>query len=106
MKKRPSPLGPIPAAVAAVALLCAALVTGCGPSGPGPATAGLTPLKIGLGYIPSVQFAHFYLAQQAGYYREAGLDVTFENKIDFGGVGFAVVAAGIDDAFLVKLART
>jgi NitT/TauT family transport system substrate-binding protein len=40
------------------------------------------PLKVGLGYIPSVQFAQFYLAQQAGYYREAGLDVTFENKID------------------------
>ena len=39
-------------------------------------------LTVGLGYIPSVQFAQFYLAQQAGYYREAGLEVTFENKID------------------------
>ncbi len=39
-------------------------------------------LKVGLGYIPSVQFAPFYYAQQAGYYRDAGLDVTFENKID------------------------
>ena len=39
-------------------------------------------LKVGLGYIPSVQFAPFYLADQAGYYREAGLAVTFENKID------------------------
>jgi len=42
----------------------------------------LTPLTVGLGYIPSVQFAQFYLAQQAGYYRDAGLDVTFQNKID------------------------
>jgi NitT/TauT family transport system substrate-binding protein len=41
-----------------------------------------TSLKVGLGYIPSVQFAPFYLAQQNGYYRDAGLDVTFENKID------------------------
>ena len=32
------------------------------------------PLTVGLGYIPSVQFAPFYLAQQAGYYRDAGLD--------------------------------
>jgi NitT/TauT family transport system substrate-binding protein len=40
------------------------------------------PLTVGLGYIPSVQFAQFYLAQQAGYYRAAGLDVTFQNKID------------------------
>ncbi len=40
------------------------------------------PLTVGLGYIPSVQFAQFYLADEAGYYDEAGLDVTFENKID------------------------
>ena len=40
------------------------------------------PLTVGLGYIPSVQFAQFYLAQEAGYYDEAGLEVTFENKID------------------------
>ncbi|HEX5465940.1 MAG TPA: ABC transporter substrate-binding protein [Candidatus Limnocylindrales bacterium] len=46
------------------------------PSGPP------TKLIVGLGYIPSVQFAQFYLAQQAGYYRQAGLDVTFQNKID------------------------
>jgi NitT/TauT family transport system substrate-binding protein len=42
----------------------------------------VTKLTVGLGYIPSVQFAQFYLAQQAGYYRDAGLEVTFENKID------------------------
>ena len=41
-----------------------------------------TQLKVGLGYIPSVQFAPFYLAEQRGYYRDAGLAVTFENKID------------------------
>jgi NitT/TauT family transport system substrate-binding protein len=34
------------------------------------------PLAIGLGYIPSVQFAPFYLADQRGYYRDAGLTVT------------------------------
>jgi NitT/TauT family transport system substrate-binding protein len=39
-------------------------------------------LAIGLGYIPDVQFAPFYLADQAGYYRDAGLEVTFENKLD------------------------
>ena len=46
---------------------------------PTPAAVRLT---IGLGYIPSVQFAPFYLADQAGYYRDAGLEVSFENKID------------------------
>ena len=46
------------------------------------ATAEPTELKVGLGYIPSVQFAPFYLAQQRGWYAAAGLNVTFENKID------------------------
>jgi NitT/TauT family transport system substrate-binding protein len=39
-------------------------------------------LTVGLGYIPSVQFAQFYLAQQAGYYADGGLTVTLQNKID------------------------
>ena len=42
----------------------------------------ITPLRVGLGYIPSVQFAPFYLADQAGYYRDAGLEVSFENGND------------------------
>ena len=48
------------------------------PSG-SPVAASLT---VGLGYIASVQFAPFYLAQQAGYYKAEGLTVTFQNKID------------------------
>jgi NitT/TauT family transport system substrate-binding protein len=51
----------------------ATLVNGCGAA---------TSLTVGLGYIPSVQFAPFYLAQQDGYYANAGLSVTFQNKID------------------------
>jgi NitT/TauT family transport system substrate-binding protein len=49
-----------------------------------PATPAARPtaLTVGLGYIPSVQFAQFYLADQAGYYRDAGLTVTLQNKID------------------------
>ena len=39
-------------------------------------------LTVGLGFIPSVQFAPFYLADQAGYYTDAGLTVEFQNKID------------------------
>ncbi len=49
-----------------------------GPASPNPST----PLTVGLGYIPSVQFAQFYLAEAEGYYRDAGLDVTFQNRID------------------------
>ncbi len=54
---------------------------------PAPSTFGETlapdvDLRVGLGYIPSVQFAPFYLAQQRGFYAAAGVAVTFENKID------------------------
>ncbi len=52
-------------------------------------------LTVGLGYIPSVQFAPFYLADQEGLYRDAGLTVTFQNKIDPDLVAL-VGAGGID----------
>jgi len=39
-------------------------------------------LTVGLGYIPSVQFAPFYLAQEKGYYAAEGVAVTFQNEID------------------------
>jgi NitT/TauT family transport system substrate-binding protein len=85
-----------------VGLLAAGLIAGCSNGGAGgtrvppsnpPAASvaaggsvepSLSPTKlvVGLGYIPSVQFAQFYLAEQNGYYADAGLDVEFQNKID------------------------
>ena len=52
------------------------------PSVAAPSVAAPVPLTVGLGYIPSVQFAPFYLAQRQGYYAAAGLQVSFQNKID------------------------
>jgi NitT/TauT family transport system substrate-binding protein len=75
----PSASGPAAAPSAstgAAASASAAPSASADPSGP------LTKLTVGLGYIPSVQFAQFYLAQQKGYYAAAGLEVTFQNKID------------------------
>ncbi len=65
----------------AVSIVAGLAVGACG-VGTGSPAASRTPLLVGLGYIPSVQFAPFYLAQQAGYYRDAGIDVTFQNKIE------------------------
>ncbi len=78
-------------AVAAIVVLaaCSSGSTAAPSIAAAPGSAGasagggpLTHLTVGLGYIPSVQFAQFYWAQQAGYYKAAGLDVTFQNKID------------------------
>src|SRR3954453_18551695 len=59
-----------------------------------------TKLVVGLGYIPSVQFAQFYLAQQKGYYADAGLTIEFQNKVDLDLiplVGKGTIDIGIDD---------
>ena len=69
-------------ALALVTTLVALVAAACGPM-PGTSPASTrTPLTVGLGYIPSVQFAPFYLAQQRGFYAQANVEVTFENKID------------------------
>lgn len=76
----------VPLAVLLVtATACQRSGGGSGPAGLSPSApqaSGPTTLVVGLGYIPSVQFAPFYLAEQRGYYRDAGLTVTFQNKID------------------------
>lgn len=67
-------------------LLLAALALGaCQPvtapqndSGDGAAVADLTPVSIGVGYIPSVQFATFYVAMEKGFFAEEGLEVSLE----------------------------
>jgi NitT/TauT family transport system substrate-binding protein len=64
-----------------VALALALAVAACG-LGATPSPSARPALTVGLGFIPSVQFAPFYLADRAGYYGAAGLDVTFQNRID------------------------
>ncbi len=47
------------------------------PLAPAQAADSPTPITLAMGYIPSVQFAPFYVAQENGYFTDAGLDVTF-----------------------------
>jgi NitT/TauT family transport system substrate-binding protein len=68
------------ALLVSIAVAAVALVACTGGTSPSPSAR--TPLVVGLGFIPSVQFAPFYLAEQEGYYADAGLDVTFQFKID------------------------
>jgi putative riboflavin transport system substrate-binding protein len=85
-----------PRRLAALALTSLMLLACTPPAG----SAGTTKLAVGLGYIPSVQFAQFYLAQQKGYYAAAGLDVSFDYQTDVDVItllGRGAVDVGIAD---------
>ncbi len=62
-----------------VGLMGAVVLTACsgGASSPQPASAP-TRVRLPMGYIPSVQFAPFYVAVERGYYREAGIELEFD----------------------------
>jgi NitT/TauT family transport system substrate-binding protein len=84
------------------------------PSAPGsasaPAASGApTPVRLLLGFRPDVQFAPFYLAQQEGIYRDAGLDVTIEFKQSpdvIRLVGDGQAQFGVADATDAMISRT
>lgn len=63
--------------VALALLLAAACAPPSVPVEPTPPVAQLTPVTLAMGYIPSVQFAPFYVALEKGYFAEGGLEVTF-----------------------------
>jgi NitT/TauT family transport system substrate-binding protein len=89
------------AALIAMAAIVAIVLAACSSgSTPAPSSAPATKLTVGLGYIPSVQFAAFYRADQAGYYAAEGLQVTFQNEIDANlvpKVGSGTVDLGLSD---------
>lgn len=47
-----------------------------------PTPTELTEVTIGMTYIPNVQFAPWYVAQEQGYFTEAGLKVNFDYRMD------------------------
>ncbi len=79
------------------------------PSPSGTAAGVLREVRLLLGFRPDVQFAPFYLAQQAGYFADAGLEVTIEHA-DAGELVRLVANGqaefGVADATDVMSART
>lgn len=55
-------------------------------------TPELIPISLPVGYIPNIQFAPLYAAIDQGYYREAGLDVTIDYRMEVDNT--ALVGAG------------
>ena len=46
----------------------------------------LTRIRLPMAYIPSIQFAPFYVAMDKGYFREAGLEIDFDYSFETDGV--------------------
>jgi NitT/TauT family transport system substrate-binding protein len=96
--------------ISSLFVLLVLLLAACGgstsPSSPG--QPSLNKVSIGLGYIPDIQFAPFYVAQSKGYYKAAGLDVTFHHGIETDLIGSMVlghdtfVFAGGDEELVAR----
>lgn len=63
----------------------AVLLAACAPK-PAPAESPspemLTQVDVGVGFVPNIQFAPFYVAQTKGFYAEEGLDVSLEHGFE------------------------
>jgi NitT/TauT family transport system substrate-binding protein len=55
------------------------LLSACGSKAP---TKSLTQIRLPLGYIPDIQFAPLYVAVQKGYFRDAGIQITFDYSME------------------------
>lgn len=53
---------------------------------PKSANGALTKISLPMGYIPNIQFAPFYIAVEKGYFKDAGLEITFDYKFETDGV--------------------
>lgn len=65
-------------------LTLALILVACGPASPTP--SALREISLPMGYIPSVQFAPFYVAMDKGYFTQAGLKLTFDYSFETDGV--------------------
>jgi ABC-type nitrate/sulfonate/bicarbonate transport system substrate-binding protein len=65
------------AALLLVAAVVAATCAGCGSSGGGSTSDGLHKLRVVLDWTPNTNHSGMYLARAKGWYRQAGLDVSF-----------------------------
>lgn len=72
--------------VLALALLVT-LLAGCAPATLAPEPApGLRKIRLPMGYIPSVQYANFYVAAEKGYFAAEGLEIEFDYSFETDGV--------------------
>jgi len=82
-----------------VGLLMVPLLAACGSDDGDAGSDEPREVTVGLGFVPNIQFAPFYVADAKGYYDEAGLDVTF-NHHAAGSDLFGPLVAGDEDVLM------
>lgn len=66
-------------------LVILVLLSACG-GGPAAKPQAVTQIRLPMGYVPNVQYAPFYVADAKGYFKEAGLEVTFDYSSETDGM--------------------
>jgi NitT/TauT family transport system substrate-binding protein len=79
---------PLRRGAAACLFILSLLITACAPAAP----AGLEKVNLPVGYIPNVQFAPLYVAIEKGFFRQAGIDLQLDYRMETDGA--ALVGAG------------
>ena len=67
-------------------------LSACGSPGSVSETGQLTRIRLPMGYVPNIQFAPVYVAIEKGYFREAGIELELDYKLETDGV--ALVGSG------------
>ncbi len=73
-------------------MTAALLISSCGIGTTATPKSERTDVNLPMGYIPNVQFAPFYVAKDKGFFRQAGIEITFNYSSETDGV--ALVGAG------------
>lgn len=71
-------------------LIMAMAVAGCAPSAA--TSKPVTTIRLPMGYIANVQYAPFYIAVDKGYFKDEGIDIEFDYRIETDGM--KLVGAG------------